>query len=93
MKKIALEEHFWTEGFPHTGRASADQFEPWFLRLIDERLGERVMFSVDYPLEDSKPPHRRARARAHLLEERRKTVATLSLRALLDRISRRHQPA
>src|SRR6266850_3532346 len=40
MKKIALEEHFWTEGFPHTGKAGADLFEPWFLRLIDERLGE-----------------------------------------------------
>src|SRR5215813_7642939 len=40
MKKIALEEHFWIEGFPHTGKVAADLFEPWFLRLIDERLGE-----------------------------------------------------
>jgi 2,3-dihydroxybenzoate decarboxylase len=40
MKKIALEEHFWTEGFPHTGKVAADLFEPWFLRHIDERLGE-----------------------------------------------------
>jgi 2,3-dihydroxybenzoate decarboxylase len=40
MKKIALEEHFWTEGFPHTGKVGADLFEPRFLRLIDERLGE-----------------------------------------------------
>ena len=40
MKKIALEEHFWTEGFPRTGRVGADLFEPWFLHLIDQRLGE-----------------------------------------------------
>jgi len=39
-EKIALEEHFWTEGFPHTGKAGADLFDPWFLRLVDERLGE-----------------------------------------------------
>jgi plasmid stabilization system protein ParE len=24
VKKIALEEHFWTEGFPHTGKLGAD---------------------------------------------------------------------
>jgi len=40
MKKIALEEHFWTEGFPNLGKANADLFEPSFLRLIDERLPE-----------------------------------------------------
>jgi 2,3-dihydroxybenzoate decarboxylase len=40
MKKIALEEHFWTEGFPHTGKVGAELFEPWFLRLLDERLPE-----------------------------------------------------
>ena len=34
MKKIALEEHFWTDGFPHTGKIGADLFEPWFLRSI-----------------------------------------------------------
>jgi hypothetical protein len=26
MKKIALEEHFWTDGFPHTGKLGADLF-------------------------------------------------------------------
>src|SRR5215471_14942269 len=40
MKKIALEEHFWTEGFPDLGKANADLFEPSFRRLIDERLPE-----------------------------------------------------
>ncbi len=40
MKKIALEEHFWTEGFPHTGKVGTDLFEPWFLRHIEKRLGE-----------------------------------------------------
>src|SRR5206468_10008101 len=40
MKKIALEEHFWTEGFPNLGKSNADLFEPSFRRLIDERLGE-----------------------------------------------------
>src|SRR5215831_14781611 len=40
MKKIALEEHFWTEGFPNLGVTNADLFEPWFRRLIDERLPE-----------------------------------------------------
>jgi hypothetical protein len=61
MKKIALEEHFWTEGFPHTGKLAAD----------------RIMFPVDYPLEDSMEAalHRRradqrARATADLLAER-----------------------
>jgi hypothetical protein len=38
MKKIALEEHFWTDGFPHTGKIGADLFEPWFLRSINARL-------------------------------------------------------
>jgi len=38
MKKIALEEHFWTEGFPHTGKVGADLFEPWFLRTIAAAL-------------------------------------------------------
>ena len=33
MKKIALEEHFWTDGFPHTGKIGADLFEPSFLSL------------------------------------------------------------
>lgn len=40
VKKIALEEHFWTDGFPHIGKVGADLFEPWFLRLIAERLPE-----------------------------------------------------
>jgi 2,3-dihydroxybenzoate decarboxylase len=40
MKKIALEEHFWTEGFPDLGKANADLFEPSFRRLIEERLPE-----------------------------------------------------
>jgi 2,3-dihydroxybenzoate decarboxylase len=40
MKKIALEEHFWTDGFPHTGKLGADLFEPWFLRAIDERFAD-----------------------------------------------------
>jgi 2,3-dihydroxybenzoate decarboxylase len=35
MKKIALEEHFWTEGFPHTGKVGAALFQPEFLRSID----------------------------------------------------------
>lgn len=35
MKKIALEEHFWTEGFPHTGKAGQHLFTPDFLRSID----------------------------------------------------------
>jgi len=35
MKKIALEEHFWTEGFPHTGKVGADLFQPGFLRAIE----------------------------------------------------------
>jgi 2,3-dihydroxybenzoate decarboxylase len=35
MKKIALEEHFWIEGFPHTGKLGADLFQPSFLRAID----------------------------------------------------------
>ena len=35
MKKIALEEHFWTEGFPHTGKLGADLFQPGFLRAIE----------------------------------------------------------
>ncbi len=38
MNKIALEEHFWTDGFPHTGKIGADLFEPWFLRAIGARL-------------------------------------------------------
>jgi 2,3-dihydroxybenzoate decarboxylase len=38
MKKIALEEHFWTEGFPHTGKIGADLFQPRFLRSIAARL-------------------------------------------------------
>ena len=38
MKKIALEEHFWTDGFPHTGKVGADLFEPWFLRAIAAAL-------------------------------------------------------
>src|SRR5262249_43113082 len=40
MRKIALEEHFWTEGFPHTGKLGADLFQPAFLRVIDERFAE-----------------------------------------------------
>jgi 2,3-dihydroxybenzoate decarboxylase len=40
MKKIALEEHFWTHGFPHTGKLGADLFEPWFLRAIGERFAD-----------------------------------------------------
>lgn len=40
MKKIALEEHFWTEGFPHVGRIAADLFEPWFQRLIVAGLSD-----------------------------------------------------
>ena len=40
MKKIALEEHFWTDGFPHTGKLGADVFQPWFLRAIEERFAE-----------------------------------------------------
>lgn len=40
MKKIALEEHFWTEGFPHVGRIAADLFEPWFQRLIIAGLSD-----------------------------------------------------
>ena len=38
MNKIALEEHFWADGFPHTGKIGADLFEPWFLRSINPRL-------------------------------------------------------
>jgi 2,3-dihydroxybenzoate decarboxylase len=38
MKKIALEEHFWTDGFPHAGKTGADVFEPWFQRAIAARL-------------------------------------------------------
>lgn len=38
MRKIALEEHFWTDGFPHAGKAGADLFEPWFQRAIAARL-------------------------------------------------------
>lgn len=40
MRKIALEEHFWTDGFPHTARTGADLFAPWFLRSITERLAD-----------------------------------------------------
>jgi 2,3-dihydroxybenzoate decarboxylase len=40
VKKIALEEHFWTEGFPHTGRLGADLFQPWFLRTIDQGFAD-----------------------------------------------------
>jgi 2,3-dihydroxybenzoate decarboxylase len=40
MRKIALEEHFWTEGFPHTGKIGADLFEPWFLRAIAARFAD-----------------------------------------------------
>jgi 2,3-dihydroxybenzoate decarboxylase len=40
MKKIALEEHFWTDGFPHTGKIGVDLFEPWFLRSIAARLSD-----------------------------------------------------
>jgi 2,3-dihydroxybenzoate decarboxylase len=40
VRKIAIEEHFWTEGFPHTGKLGADLFQPWFLRTIDERFAD-----------------------------------------------------
>src|SRR5262245_4502215 len=40
MKKIALEEHFWAEGFPHTGKLGAELFQPWFLHSIAERFDE-----------------------------------------------------
>src|SRR5262245_5417946 len=40
MKKIALEEHFWTDGFPHTGRLGADLFQPSFLRAIDAAFAD-----------------------------------------------------
>ena len=40
MKKIALEEHFWTEGFPHTGKVGARLFTPEFLRSIDAAMPE-----------------------------------------------------
>jgi 2,3-dihydroxybenzoate decarboxylase len=40
MKKIALEEHFWTDGFPHTGKLGANLFQPWFLRAMEERFAE-----------------------------------------------------
>ena len=40
MKKIALEEHFWTEGFPHTGKVGARLFTPEFLRSIDTAMPE-----------------------------------------------------
>jgi 2,3-dihydroxybenzoate decarboxylase len=40
MKKIALEEHFWIEGFPHTGRVGAGLFQPEFLRHIDAAMPE-----------------------------------------------------
>jgi len=40
MKKIALEEHFWTEGFPHTGKLGADVFQPSFLRAIDAAFAD-----------------------------------------------------
>jgi 2,3-dihydroxybenzoate decarboxylase len=38
MRKIALEEHFWIDGFPHTAKAGADLFEPAFLRSISAAL-------------------------------------------------------
>jgi 2,3-dihydroxybenzoate decarboxylase len=38
MRKIALEEHFWTDGFPHTAKTGADLFEPSFLRAIAAAL-------------------------------------------------------
>jgi 2,3-dihydroxybenzoate decarboxylase len=50
MKKIALEEHFWTEGFPHTGKLGADQFEASFLSSIVAALpdfGERRIAAMD----------------------------------------------
>ncbi len=40
MKKIALEEHFWTDGFPHTGKIGADLFEPSFLASIGPALSD-----------------------------------------------------
>ena len=40
MKKIALEEHFWAEGFPHTGKLGERLFEPEFLRSINAAMPE-----------------------------------------------------
>jgi 2,3-dihydroxybenzoate decarboxylase len=40
VKKIALEEHFWTDGFPHTGKIGADLFEPSFLNSIGHALSD-----------------------------------------------------
>jgi 2,3-dihydroxybenzoate decarboxylase len=40
MKKIALEEHFWTEGFPHTGETGNALFQPSFLRSINTAMGD-----------------------------------------------------
>jgi 2,3-dihydroxybenzoate decarboxylase len=38
MKKIALEEHFWIDGFPHTGKVGERLFQPEFLRSIDAAM-------------------------------------------------------
>jgi 2,3-dihydroxybenzoate decarboxylase len=38
VKKIALEEHFWIDGFPHTARTGATLFEPWFIDSITAQL-------------------------------------------------------
>jgi 2,3-dihydroxybenzoate decarboxylase len=40
MKKIALEEHFWTEGFLHTGETGKALFQPSFLRAINAAMGD-----------------------------------------------------
>lgn len=40
MKKIALEEHFWTEGFLHTGETGKTLFQPSFLRSINAAMGD-----------------------------------------------------
>jgi hypothetical protein len=40
MKKIALEEHFWTEGFLHTGETGKALFQPSFLRSINAAMGD-----------------------------------------------------
>lgn len=38
MKKIALEEHFWVEGFPHTARVAKGMFLPTFAEALERGL-------------------------------------------------------
>lgn len=85
MKKIALEEHFWIEGFPHTGQLGARLFQPEFLRRIDAampdfsalRLAEMDRAGIDIavlslisPGVQAEPDHARAVSEARRANDR-----------------------